>query len=124
MLLCTAFDDPDTFDSVQILSEADCDLVQTELEQVGGKAGVCFDALLRPQQGDSRENCGALFAQIDNLVNTVENRIIRPDPAIAADILKLKPAYLAEFEARIGAFRFSTEEWLLKVTPSGGIPLP
>ncbi len=124
VLLCTAFDDPDTFDSVQILSEADCDLVQTELEQVGGKAGVCFDALLRPQQGDSRENCGALFAQIDNLVNTVENRIIRPDPAIAADILKLKPAYLAEFEARIGAFRFSTEEWLLKVTPSGGIPLP
>jgi hypothetical protein len=120
--LCSLIDDLDNPGSqFQVLSDPDCGLVQTDVQQVRDKADVCFAALEKPQQGESRENCGALFAQLGNLVETLELSITRPDPTNPLDIPKLKTAYLAEFEARIGAFRFSTEEWLLKVTPAGGI---
>jgi hypothetical protein len=125
--LCSPIEDLDNPASFfQILSSDpgsdDCGLVEREIEQVSEKAETCFAALEKPQQGESRENCGALFAQIGNLVTTVEEEITRPDSTNPDDIPKLKTAYLAEFESRIGAFRFSTEEWLLKVTPNGGIP--
>ena len=113
---------PGTF--FQVLSNADCAVVQPRLDQVRSKADTCFAALQNPQQGESRENCNALFSQLDNLVYTLQFEITRPDPANPDDIPKLEAAFLAEFEARIGAFRFSTEEWLLNVTPDGGIPLP
>jgi hypothetical protein len=119
--LCRPFADPDGVLIGPILGTGDCDTLQAELGQIKSKSRTCFAALLKPQQGDSRENCGALFSQIDNMLETLD--IVITPPA-ADEFALLDPNYLGEFESRTRAYRFTTAEWLLPVTPTGGIPGP
>lgn len=119
--LCSPFQDPDGNLVGPTLGTGDCTLVQGKLDQVKDKSDVCHEALLQPQQGASRENCSALFTKLDNLLATLETQIT---PPALTNIALIKPNYLGEFKSRVLAYRFTTEEWLLPVTPNGGIAVP
>ncbi|MDH3719146.1 MAG: hypothetical protein OES79_13595, partial [Planctomycetota bacterium] len=119
--LCSQFEDPDMVLVGPTLSAGDCAFLQGKLDQVNVKSNVCHAALLQPQQGASRENCSALFTQIDNLLATLDTQIT---PPALTDFAIIEPNYLGEFKSRVLAYRFTTEEWLLPVTPNGGIAIP
>ena len=121
--LCSPFVDPeDPMNLVgPVLGEIPCDLLQSQVDQFKAKTFVCHAALLKPQQGSSRENCNALFTKIDNALAAVNDPVTIPPPT---DVALITPNYLGEWESRLQAYRFTTEEWLLPVTPTGGIPAP
>ena len=119
--LCAPFEDPDGILQGPTLSSADCTLLQGYFEQVKDKTEVCHAALLKPQQGASRENCNALFTKIDNTLLALDVEITPPP---LTDIGVIAPNYLGEWEVRLRDYRFTTEEWLLPVTPNGGIAAP
>lgn len=119
--LCSPFVDPDGSLVGPVLSDIPCDLLQSELGQLKAKTLVCHAALLKPQQGSSRENCSALSTKINNALETVNDPVLIPPPI---DVALITPNYLGEWESRLQAYRFTTEEWLLPVTPTGGIPAP
>jgi hypothetical protein len=106
-----------------LLSGGECDLIQSHINQIRTKQGVCHDALLTVQQGSSHENCNALRTKIDNLEIVLDDPLLidwpdalHPDaPAILA------PNYEGEFRGRILSYEWATFEWLLNAVPPGGI---
>jgi hypothetical protein len=119
--LCAPFLDPDGILQGPTLSGADCALLQSNIEQIKDKTAVCHAALLKPQQGESRENCNALFTKIDNTITVLDTQITPPP---LTNIGLIAPNYLGEWKVRLLDYRFTTEEWLLPVTPNGGIAAP
>lgn len=105
------------------LSQFDCDVLQSDLDDLEGKLNVCFDAAL-DTQGASAENCNATFAKIDNLVTVIETGIEWPTPAdpfnpTPAEALTQLLNPRGEMLVRTQAFRFSLENhWL----PSNSAP--
>ncbi len=73
-------------------------------------------------QGNSAENCNALFTKITNLRNILDTQISWPQigSADAALLRILRPNYEGEFRARLDAFEYALSDWWL---PSNAAPL-
>ena len=97
---------------------ADGELTDHRSEPIAADARFELSQVCRLELEDIRRNCG--IGSYDPVPDSVHKIV---------DLRKQRAAVLATIallrsQERIGAFRFSTEEWFLKVTPSGGIPLP
>lgn len=114
-----------------ILSQFDCGNIQGILDQTAAKWAVC-GAASNPSQGNSAENCNALFTQIGNLETIIETGVLWPeqlDPADSKEFLLLKMNPKGEFLLRLRAFTYGVSNWwlgsnaapLLKITaPADG----
>ncbi len=99
----------------------DCSAIQTGLNDISDKLSVCHLAAL-DTQGNSAENCNALFTKITNLRNILDTQISWPQigSADAALLRILRPNYEGEFRARLDAFEYALSDWWL---PSNAAPL-
>ena len=125
--ICAQFENPD-YDPLDPLQGpeflgplldpegSDCASIQSELDQVKQKLAVCYDAIYFPQ-GNSEENCNALFTKLANLGSrlAVANYQDNGEPRT------LIPNYPGEFESRLRALVFFLQEFVLKAVPPGGI---
>lgn len=109
------------------LSQSSCDNMQNELDQIDQKLETCHDSA-REVQGNSAENCNALFTKIDNLESMIDDpfRVAWPAPVNPAaptveELRILRPNFEGEFRARILAFEFALTDWFFPPIPEGGI---
>lgn len=124
-LICSAFPNPDGGpDLGPLLPSAgpDCSALQNEMDQVKQKLAVCFAALYDPQ-GNSEENCNALFTKTTNLQSRID-AAAWPDPFNPANFDVLRPNYQGELESRLAAFVFFMQEFVLKAVPQDGNGIP
>jgi hypothetical protein len=126
-LICDSFEDPDGNPLPPLLdpSGSDCAALRNEMNQIFVKWDVCANALYFPQ-GNSEENCNALFTKTTNLQSRID-AADWPDPFNpATNLLVLKPNYQGELESRLAAFVFFMQEFVVKAASelpdSGEIP--
>jgi len=114
-LICDSFEDPDGNSLPPLLDPlgSDCAALKNEVNQIYAKFDVCINALYFPQ-GNSEENCNALFTKTTNLQSRID-AAAWPDPFDPdANLLLLKPNYQGELESRLAAFVFFTENFVIK----------
>jgi hypothetical protein len=127
-LVCTEFPNPDYPGSEPrflgpLLDPlgVDCADIQNELDQVKQKLDVCFTSLFSAQQGNSAENCNALFTKLNNLEAELDDSAW-PNPLNPANFEMLRPNYEGEFRSRISSLGFFIESYVIPSVPPGGIP--
>jgi hypothetical protein len=125
-LLCNPnYTYPDGSVGPQFLSDFDCDnLIQPELTQMSLKLETCHNSA-REIQGNSAENCNALFTKIAKLQDILDLEVVWPTPVdpfnlTAAEIRLLRPNFEGEFRARFASFQFALTDWFLTSIPEEG----